>query len=462
MAQRRFAWFVRDPAFYKKLALIALPVAGQNVIGFGVGLIGNLMVSHLGEGSVGGIFVANQIQGIYQMLIMGLGAALVMLAAQYYGKKDVKSVKVIISFSVQMAAGVGLVLFFIMTFFGRSVLGIISDADSVIAESLVYMSYLRWSFILFGLTSVLLAAMRCAGNVNIGFATSLIAFLSNLLFSYIFIYGNFGAPEMGVAGAGLAVLLSRVLEFCIVVFYVLRIDKKIRYAPKDLLLRNKLLSLDYFRYGLPLIAGDFTWGLGNMAKASIIGRLGESVIAANAIVGNLGTLFAIFVYGIATAGSLTVGQVIGNNDFETAKNYTKTLQIVYPCIGIISSAIMIAMRGPALSIYEYQALTPQTIMHCNEIYTILCITLIGTSYQMATLQIVRAGGAPHFVFVNDLIFVWLVMIPMALIANTFFNAPPWFIIFSLNCDQILKCGVAAVKANRFRWMKNLTRQEALG
>jgi Na+-driven multidrug efflux pump len=105
----------------------------------------------------------------------------------------------------------------------------------------------------------------------------------------------------------------------------------------------------------------------------------------------------------------------------------------------------------------FRALMPDTMRFCLEFLTILCVTMIGSSYQMATLQIVRAGGATHFVFVNDLIFVWLVMIPMALIALLYFNAPPWFIFLSIHCDQILKCGVAAVKVNRYRWMKNLTR-----
>jgi Na+-driven multidrug efflux pump len=296
--------------------------------------------------------------------------------------------------------------------------------------------------------------------VNIGFVISLAAFLSSLFFNYVFIYGNFGAPAMDVAGAGLAILLTRMLEFGIVAFYVLRVDKKICYRPADILLRDKKISFDYFRYGLPVICGDFTWGIGNAAKASIIGRLGEAVIAANSIVGSLGMLFMIFISGMATAGSLTVGQAIGNNDFDRAKSYTKTLQCIYPTIGLISATVMFCMRGPALSLFEWQSLTSETMRHCVEFYTILCVTMIGTSYQMSTLQIVRAGGAPHFVFVNDLIFVWLVMIPMALIGLNFFHAPPWFIIFALSSDQILKCGVAIVKANRFRWMRNLTRQEA--
>ena len=457
MDKKHFEWFVRDPAFYKKLAFIALPLAGQSVITFGVGLADNLMVSHLGESSIGGIYIANQIQGILHMLLMGLGAALVILAAQYYGKGDIRSVKIIISFSIFIAVGVGLFLFILMTFFGRQVLGVLSDADSVISEGLVYMGWLRWAFVIFSLTNVLLAAMRCAGSVNIGIAASFTAFFTNLIFNYIFIFGKFGAPEMGVAGAAFATLLSRIFECGVIVFYVMRRDAKIRYRPRDLLLRDKTMSWDYIRYGLPVIFGDIFWGLGNTAKAAIIGRLGENVIAASSIVGNLSQLFAIFIYGASSAGSLTVGQVIGKNDYETAKKYAKTLQVVYPGIGVVSSLIMFSLRGTALSLPAFQALAPETLRHCMEFMTILCATLIGTSYQMASLQIVRAGGATHFVFLNDMIFVWLVMIPMALIALLIFEAPPWVIFLSINCDQILKCGVAAVKINRFRWMKNLTR-----
>ncbi|MCL2058066.1 MAG: MATE family efflux transporter [Oscillospiraceae bacterium] len=457
MAQKRFAWFNRDPAFYKKLALIALPLAGQSVISFGVGLSDNLMVSHLGESSIGGIFVANQIQGILHMLLMGLAAALVILAAQYYGKGDIRSVKIIISFSLYIATGVGLALLLVMTFFGRPVLGLLSTADSVVSEGITYMAWLRWSFIFFALTNVLIAAMRCAGMVNIGIVSAVTVFITNLVFNYVFIFGKLGAPEMGVAGAALATLISRVIEFAVVAFYVLRRDTKIRYRLKDLTLRNKALSLDYIRYGLPVIFGDIFWGLGNTAKAAIIGRLGESVIAANSLVGNLSQLFFIFIYGIASAGSLTVGQAIGKNEYDTAKNYTKTLQIVYPAVGLVSATIMFSARGAVLSLPAFRALEPQTMRYCMEFLTILCATMVGTSYQMATLQIVRAGGATHFVFVNDLIFVWLVMIPMALVALLVFDAPPWVIFFSIHCDQILKCGVAVVKVNRYRWMKNLTR-----
>ncbi|MDR3120464.1 MAG: MATE family efflux transporter [Clostridiales bacterium] len=456
MAKHRFDWLVREPSFYRKIALIALPLAGQSVISFGVGLADNLMVSHLGESSIGGIYIVNQIQNILHMLVMGLGAALVILAAQYYGKGDIRSVKVICSFSLKIAICVGVGLFFLMTFAGRQVLGLLSDAGPVIEEGLAYTAWLRWSFLLFAVTNVLLASMRCAGSVNIGIVTALVAFFANILFNYIFIFGKLGAPAMGVAGAAFSTLLSRALECAVVVLYVLRRDTRIRLRPRDLLLRGGKLSHDYVRYGLPVIFGDILWGFGGAAQAAIIGRLGESVIAASSIVGNLGQFFAIFVYGAANAGSLTVGQMIGTNDFETAKRYTKTLQCVYLGVGLVSAGVMFGLRGVALSLPAFQRLEPETIRYSIEFMTVLCFMLLGTAYQMSSLQIVRAGGATHFVLVNDLIFVWFVIIPMALIAHNVFHAPPWVVFLCLKSDQVLKCSVAAVKVNRFRWMKNLT------
>jgi putative MATE family efflux protein len=456
MAQKA-SWLVRDPAFYKKLALLALPIAGQNVISLGVGLADNLMVSHLGESAIGGIFIVNQLQNVLGMLVFGLGAALVILAAQYYGKGDLKSVKTIIATSLKIAIGVGFALFVLLGLAGRPVLSLFSDSAPVIEEGLSYMKWLIWSFVFFCVTNVLLSAMRSAGEVNIGIIASMTAFVINILLNYIFIFGKLGMPEMRVAGAAFATLLSRIVEFAIIAFYVFFIDKRIRFKPRDMLLNDIALLRDYFRYGLPVIMGDIFWGLGGAAQAAIIGRLGDSVIAASALVMSIWQMFSVLVYGISSAGSLTVGQVIGKNDFETAKSYTKTLQVVYLGVGVVSAGLMFLLRGAALSIPMFEQLTPETLARAWELITVLCFMLLGTSYQMSSLQIVRAGGATHFVLVNDLIFVWLVIIPMALVAHYLFAAPAWVVFLCLKSDQVLKCGVAVVKVNRFRWMKNLTR-----
>lgn len=459
MTGQRAAWLVRDPAFYRRFALLALPMAAQNIISFGVNLADNLMVSTLGESAVSGVFFFNQINNILQMLVFGLGSALVVLAAQYFGKEDYKSVKTIVAITMKIAVAVGVALFFVMFFAGRPVLSLLTGHEDVIDQGFSYGRIVSVSFLFFCVTQALLAGMRCAGQVRIGLYVSIAALVINICLNYIFIFGKLGLPAMGVDGAALATLISRVVECAIVIVYVLIKDKVLKIRPRDMLLHSGVLFKDYIRYGFPIIIGDILWGFGGAAQAAILGRMTQAVVAASSIAGNLHQLFAVLVFGSSGAGSLMVGQVIGRNEFDLAKQYTKTLQVLYLCVGLVSALIMFFLRDVVLRMYS--ALEPETIRYASDFMLVMCFTLFGTSYQMSTLQIVRAGGATHFVLINDLIFVWLVVIPSAYIALNVFNAPPWVVFLCLKSDQILKCAVAVVKANRFKWMKNLTRADAV-
>ncbi len=454
--KERFSWWVKEPSFYKRLALLALPMAGQNIISFLVSLADNVMVAQLGDEAVGGVYVVNQIQNVLHMLVLGLGAALVILAAQYFGKGDVKSVKTLCATALRTAIGAGLLLLLVMGLFGRTVLGILTDQPGVIDAGMEYLSYIMWTYVFFSMSSVLLAGLRCAGTVHVGLIISLFTVITDVGLNYVMIFGKLGFPAMGISGAAASTLISRILEFVLVLFYVLKKDEKLKLRVKDFLLHNGKLFRDFFVYGFPVILGDFLWGLGGVAQAAIIGRQGDSVIAASAMTMNIFQIFAVFVYCTSGAGSLMVGQEIGRDNFDLAERYTKTLQVVYVMVGVASSLLLLSLRQVALSMYT--KVDPQTLHYAGQFLLVMSVMLVGTSYQMSSLQIVRAGGATHFVLINDLVFVWLVVIPLSCLMAFVLKGPPWAIFACLKCDQILKCVVAAVKVNRFKWMKNLTGQ----
>ena len=228
---------------------------------------------------------------------------------------------------------------------------------------------------------------------------------------------------------------------------------------RELLSTNRLLRKDYIKYGLPVIAGDVIWGLNTATQGAIIGRLGETAMASVSIAGTIFQIAAVAVYGLAGASAIVIGKTVGSGDYERVKDYSKTLQFVFLGLGLISGGVLYATRGLWLSIYG--DMTPETIKMANQLLTVLAVTLVGTAYQMSSLTgIVRAGGATHFVFVNDTIFVWGVVIPSALIAAFVFHAEPWVVYACLKCDQILKCFVAVVKVNRYKWIKQLTREQS--
>ncbi|HHV12118.1 MAG TPA: MATE family efflux transporter, partial [Clostridiales bacterium] len=213
---------------------------------------------------------------------------------------------------------------------------------------------------------------------------------------------------------------------------------------------------DFFRYGIPVILGDVLWGINLTVQGMIVGRLGASSIAAVSIANTIFSLVSVGVYGTAQASSIIIGNAAGEGDEEKIKFMSGKLQKVFLGVGICTGILLFSIRNFILSFYS---ITPETRHIASVLILILSITVIGTSYQMSTLTgIVRAGGATHFVLVNDIFFVWGIVIPSSLIMAFVVGAPTWIIFLCLKSDQVLKCIVAVIKVNRYDWIKKLTKE----
>ncbi len=447
---------MQDRHFYKRLLSLALPITLQNIIGFGSGLADNLMVGQLSENALGGVFIANQVQNILQMIVIGLGTSLTVLAAQYWGKGETGPVKTIVSIVFKIALAVGTLFFLGMFFFGRPILHLLSDEPGVLDEAMIYARVVCFGYFFFCVSSVFMSSMRCVGTTRIGLIVSSCAFCIDLFLNWVLIFGKLGAPAMGIRGAALSTVIGRIIECLIMLFYILYKDRKLKLRPRDIRRYDRFLMRDYIHYGTPIILGDVFWGLGGAAQASILGRLGAPVMAASSMAGNIQQIFAVAVYGTAGASGIVIGQTVGTGDFERVKAYSKKLQFVFLGIGLCSGLLLFGAKDLVLRLYGN--LEPETLRYATQFIMVLSVTLVGTGYQMSVLTgIVRAGGATHFVLINDLIFVWLVVIPSASLSAFVFHASPWIVYACLKCDQILKCFVAVIKVNRFRWIKKLTR-----
>jgi putative MATE family efflux protein len=449
---------VRTKDLYKRVLLLAAPIALQNIITYSVGLADNLMVGSLGELALSGVYVANQLQNILQMLVLGLGAAITILSTQYWGKRDIKSIKTIIGIALKFSVAAGVLFLAATLFFPVQILRLFTDEQDVITEGLKYLTVIRFTYLFFCITQVLIASMRSVERVKIGMNVSIVTFFVNVSLNYILIFGHFGAPALGVQGAAIATLAARILETFIMIFYVRIIDDKLNIKFKDLLRSNYSLMKDFFKYGLPVILGDICWGINLAVQGAIVGRLGATALASVSISNIVFSIMGVAVYGTAGAAGIVIGQTVGAGEYDKVKEYAKKLQILFLIIGVLSGAAMFIVKDYVLMLYNVSG---DTIYMATQFLTVLSIAIVGTSYQMSSLTgIVRAGGSIYFVLINDLIFVWLIVIPSALIAAFVFHAAPVVVFACLKSDQILKCAVAVVKVNRFKWMKNLTRQPA--
>lgn len=446
---------VREKTFYKNLLLLSLPIAAQNILTFLVSLADNVMVARLGETAVSGVYVANQVTTLLQMFVTGLSAALLVLAAQYWGRRDTAAVRSITGLVFRFALLVGVLLFAAVRLFPRGVMGLFTDDPAALDAAVEYVRILAFSYVPFCLGSVLLASMRSVESVRIGTAVALLALVLNVTLNRVLIFGKCGFPPLGVRGAAWATLISRLCELAVAAAYVAR-DKKVRLRPGDLCALHSPYTRDFLRYGLPVIAGDLLWGLNMAVQGGIVGRLGTSSIAAVSIANTVFSILSVGLYGTRDASSILIGKTVGAGDIPRVKQYTKTLQVVYVALGLLTSAFIFASRAAVPLVYS--SMTAETLALARQLLAVLCVTCVGTSYQMSSLTgIVRAGGATRFVLCNDMIFVWGIVIPSALLAAFVFHAPTWVVFACLKCDQILKCAVAAVKVNRFRWIRNLTK-----
>ena len=447
--------FVRDKNFYRTFFSMTLTIALQNLIVFGVNLADNIMLGAYSETALSGVAIANQIQFLLQMVVIGTAAGMGVIASQYWGKKKTTPIKRIFAVSFWIGLFLSLLMAAAVLIAPRSIIALLTNEPEVIPAGVEYIKIMAFSYGIFAISNTLLGVMRSVETVKIGFYISLCTLFVNIFLNYALIYGNFGFPELGVSGAAYATLASRIVEFIACIIYCRFIDKKLNLRLKDIFIIEKSFVKDFFKAGLPLLLSNTSWGIAMSVQTAILGRLGASSIAASSIAQTLFQCVSVVAYATGNVSAIMTGKAVGSGDLKRVKNGAKTMQILYIFIGLFTSLLLFSTRSPIISLYNA---SEQTHELANSFILILCVTCIGTAYQMPALTgIVSGGGDTKFVLINDIIFMWCVVLPLSALSAFVFEFQPAITFMLLKSDQILKCFVAIFKVNRFKWIKVLTR-----
>lgn len=450
------ALMVREKKFYKTFASMTGVIAMQNLITFAVNLADNVMIGGYSQTALSGVAIVNQIQYLLQMLMLGTGSAIGVLGAQYWGKKELQPIRKATSVGVLLGVVLSVIMMLLVFFFPHQAMGLLTNERAVIEEGSKYLVIVCFSYVFFAISNNLLSALRSVETVKIGFVVNLIALVVNITLNYGLIYGRLGMPEMGVEGAAIATLTARIVEFLVVVVYVLCIDKKICWRPKNLLHIDKPMFRDFIKVGMPLILANGIWGIAMSVQTAILGRMGEDTIAANSIATTIFQVVSVVTYAASNTSGVIIGITVGEGDIPRVKAYTKTMQILFLAIGVVTGLVLYACTDLIISLYD---VTPAAAELSRQFILVLSVSVVGTSYQCSCLTgIVTGGGDTKFVLINDLIHQWLIVIPAAFLSAFVFHAPAWVTLACLKADQILKCFVAVVKVNRYRWIHILTRE----
>ncbi len=447
------SFFTRDKTLYKRFFVMTLTIALQNVIVYGVNLADNIMIGAYSQTAMSGIALVNQIQYFLQMIIMGIGEGVVIISSRYWGQKETSGIKHTASVGMRIALTAAFLIWGAVFLYPSQVLRLFTPETAVIAEGVKYARIVCFSYLLYAMTTILLAVMRSVETVKIGFYVSLTAMFTNIILNYLLIYGIGFFPELGSRGAAVATVIARGAELIVIVVFIAFHDKKLLLRLNDFLFFKREIVLKYIKLSLPLIASSAMWGIAQGTQAGILGRLGEATIAANSIASSVFQIISVVIYGAASATSVIIGKTLGEGKRAYIGEYTRTLQIIYILLGLLTGAAMFVFKDFVIGFYN---ITPEAHILALQFMTVSSVTVIGTAYQMTCLTgIARGGGDTKIILINDTIHMWLIIIPAAALSAFVFGFSPLIVFICLKSDQILKCAVAAYWVNSYRWIKKI-------
>lgn len=447
---------LKDRAFYKVFLTMTLTMALQNLIVFGVNLADSVMMGAYSETALSGVGICNNIQYFLMMAASGTASGMTVIASQYWGKNETKSIHRVSAVAMWVAIAFALGITLASAFAPEWLIRLFTDKPAVIEQAVEYLDVIKYSYIVYAISTIILSILRSVETVRIGFYVSLSSFAINIALNYMLIYGKFGMPEMGIRGAAVATLVSRVIELAVVVIYLFCFDKKLRFRIRDLFITDKQMIKDYFKTGAPLMFSSVSWGFAMSIQGAIIGRLVEAAIAANSIATTIFQIATVICYASSNAACVLIGKTIGENGrLELIKSRCKGLQLIFVCIGVLSSAALLLCKTLIIDFYDASA---ETVMYTNQFIWVLSVSIIGTSYEAPALcGIVSGGGATSFVLKNDFIFMWLIVLPISALSAFVFKWPIVVTFACLKADQVLKCAIAFFKVRSYNWIKRVTR-----
>ena len=448
---------IKEKTFYKSFMILALSLALQNLLTYGVNMMDTLMLGRYSQNAMGGVSLCNQIQFLLQMLVVGAGEGAVVMGSQYWGRKKLEPIPHIIGVALRFGGALAVLLFILVFGWPNQILNLLSNDPAVIAEGAKYFSIIRYTYVIFTITNILVASLRSIGVVRIGYMISGSTLVINVCLNYLLIYGNLGFPEMGVRGAACATLIARCVELIIVIWFLKYRENVLNLNLRKLLHIDTSYVRDYMKVSLPVLINQALWGVAQMVQTGILGHLGGDVTAANAISVQVYQVLSVVCYGAASAAGIVVGRTIGEGNEKKLHPLVTTLQVLFLSIGLCSGLAIFLLRGPILAAFG-DTLTENAYRLSRQFMLVLAITTVGTSYQMACDNgIIRGGGDTAFSAKMNLISMWGIIVPFSAMAAFWWKCPPVAVFFLLKWDQLYKAIPVGIRLHSWKWVKKVTR-----
>ena len=440
---------------YKKMAVIAVPVALQQLITVGINLMDTIMLSSMGDAQLSASSLAGQFITLFQIFCMGIGMGASVLTSRFWGMKDSNSLKKAITIMLRFLlvfAGV----FTAATIISPSlIMRIYTNEQPLIDYGIIYLRWLIPTYICMGLSLTCTIVLRTVGQTLVPLICSVCAFFVNVFSNWVFIFGHLGAPRMEIGGAALGTLIARIFELCFICGYFFFIDKRIRYRLRDFFMNTRDLVREYFRVSIPVLISDGLLALGNNAVAMVMGRIGEAFVAANSVTVVVQQLSSVMITGISNASGIITGHTMGEGDYEKAQKQGYTFLILGFLIGCVAALIILILRSPIINYYDISAEAKSIADDLMD--AIIIIVIFQSMNSILTKGVLRAGGDTKFLMMGDILFLWVASIPLGALAGLVFHWSSFWIYTLLKIDQIIKCVWCYFRLRSGKWLKKINK-----
>lgn len=455
---------VQDKSFYRTVIFMALPIALQSLITVGVNMLDTIMVGKLGETELSATSLANQFIGIYHIFCMGIGMGASVLVSRYWGmrerepEKAAEALKKTISIMLRITVGLALLFALATAFIPQIIMRMYTPEQDIIDFGVQYLRYSVVTYFFLGLSLVCTLVLRSVGQVRLPLFVSVGALFVNLGANYAFIFGELGMPRMGIAGAALGTLIARVFEASMICGYLFFIDKKICYRLKNLAMKCGDLLGEYIRISIPVLVSDGILAIGSNTVAMVIGRLGDSFVAANAITAVTQQMSTVMIQGVCQAGAIVTGQTLGRGEPKQAKQAAMEQGYGFLGFGIglglISALFIMIASGPIIRSYDVSGETAGIARQLMN--AISLIIVFQATNSIMTKGVLRGGGDTKMLMLADNIFLWVLSIPLGMLAGFVFEFPAFWIYVCLKADQIAKAIWCVLRLSSGRWIKKIS------
>ena len=441
----------RKRSLRKEIVRLALPIALQQFMTALVGACDAIMLGKLSQDAMSAVSLATQVTFVFNLFMFAFMAGENMFVAQYYGKGDYTGISQVFSLVTKICGCIAVVFLAGTLFFPEQLMRILTNEETLIVLGSEYLRVIGISYVFSGIAQIFLAIMKNCGAVNMSTLINGVMVILNIALNAVFIFGLSGFPKMGIKGAALATVLATVVQFLWSVGYVLCRIRAVKFSLRSC---EKKLFGRFWQKAVPLLINNLAWGIGFSMYSVIMGHLGTDAVAANGIANISKNLVVCFCLGLGNAGSIIVGNRLGADRLQEAKEVGETLTKTAIIAGIVSGLVLVALSPFITKMVD---LTPIARGYLQKMLLISSYYIAGKSVNCMTIGgIFAAGGDSKFGMLCDSVTLWCIIVPLGCICAFILKLPVMVVYFVLNLDEIIKLPVVYKHYKKYKWIKNLT------